>query len=58
MSNKARRGDRFFGRKQRQSVAKDERPQQEEEIPNPMRRDDWVRWLELKRELDSRKFKI
>jgi hypothetical protein len=25
---------------------------QEEELPNPMRRDDWVRWIELQRELE------
>jgi hypothetical protein len=52
VSNKARRGDHFFGRRQRQSVAKDERPQQEEEIPNPMKPEEWVCWLELQRELE------
>ncbi len=25
---------------------------QEEELPNPMRREDWVSWLELQRELE------
>jgi hypothetical protein len=51
MSSKAnRRG--FIGRKQRRTIAMHEPRMEEERLPNPMKRDDWVRWLELQRELD------
>jgi hypothetical protein len=43
MSGKAAKRGKFFGRRQRRPV---------EELPNPMRRDDWVRWIELQRELE------
>jgi hypothetical protein len=44
MSGKAAKRGRFFGRRQRRPVERAERPVEEEELPNPMRRDDWVRW--------------
>jgi hypothetical protein len=54
MSGKAAKRDRFFGRRQqRKPIEAAERPQDEKKLPNPMRRDDWVRWLELQRELES-----
>jgi hypothetical protein len=52
VSNKASRRERFFGRRQRRLTAMDEKPQEEEELANPMRREDWVRWLEPQRELE------
>jgi hypothetical protein len=52
MTSKTTKRNRFFGRRQRRPIEAAERPQQEEELPNPMRRDDWVRWLELQRELE------
>ena len=55
MSGKAAKRGRFFGRRQRRPIEAAERPQDaEEELPNPMRREDWVRWLELQRELELR----
>ena len=58
MSGKAAKRGRFFGRRQRKPIEAAERPQDEKKLPNPMRRDDWVRWLELQRELNWRSFKI
>jgi hypothetical protein len=52
MSGKAAKRGKFFGRRQRRPVERAERPVQKEELPNPMRRDDWVRWIELQRELE------
>jgi hypothetical protein len=52
MRNKASHRRRLFGRRQRRLVEAAERPQQEEEIPNPMRPEGWARWLELQRELE------
>jgi hypothetical protein len=52
MSGKAAKRGRFFGRRQRKPIEAAERPQDEKKLPNPMRRDDWVRWLELQRELE------
>jgi hypothetical protein len=52
MNSKAAKRGRFFGREKRRPTEGAERPQQEEERPNPMRRDDWVRWLELQRDLE------
>jgi hypothetical protein len=51
MSKQAYRS-RFFGCRRAKRVEASERPQQEEELPNPMRREDWLRWLELQRELE------
>ena len=53
MSGKAAKRGRFFGRRQRKPIEAAERPQDEKKLPNPMRRDDWVRWLELQRDLES-----
>ena len=51
--SKRSKSHKFFGRRQRRPVEAAECPQEEEQMPNPMRRDDWVRWLELQRDLES-----
>jgi hypothetical protein len=53
MSKNASHMERFADRRQRRLIAMDERPMEEERLPNPMKRDDWVLWLELQRELES-----
>jgi hypothetical protein len=53
MSGKAAKRGKFFGRRQRRTIEAAERPQNKEELPNPMRPDGWVRWLELQRALES-----
>jgi hypothetical protein len=56
-SNNSRRRP-SFGRRPRRCVEAAERLQDEEELPNPMRPDGWVRWLELQRALESAEIQI
>ncbi len=52
MSGRASQRGRFFGRRKPRPV-QIERPHWEaEQIPDPMRREDWLRWLELQGELE------
>jgi hypothetical protein len=54
MSSKATRRERFSGRRQRQPVAMDERALEEDKLSDPHScRDDWIRWMELQRELET-----
>jgi hypothetical protein len=55
MSGRASQRGRFFGRRRPRPIDAAERPAEEEKVPNPMERDDWVAWLELKRELELAK---
>ena len=52
MSGRAANRGRFFGRRQRKPIEAAERLQDEEKLPNPMKPEEWVCWLELQRELD------
>lgn len=58
VSNKASRRGRFFGRRQHRLVAMDERPREEEELPNPMRREMGCDGWSCRGSLNLRRFKM
>ena len=54
MSSKASKRGRFFGRRQRRRTEAAERPQQEEQVPDPrMSSQTWAEWLLFTSQLDQ-----
>jgi hypothetical protein len=53
MSSKATGRERFSGRRQRQPIAMDERALEDKLSDRHSCRDDWIRWMELQRELET-----
>jgi hypothetical protein len=54
MSGKAAKRGRFFGRRQHKTVEAAERPQDEEQMPDPrMSSQTWAEWLLFTSQLDQ-----